>query len=649
MNFCILIVLILLAWVSVFEARSLRAERDIGCNLTAAQWNFELCISQQDIQPLSGNALSMPIMAAVSVGAGIGAMTAEASPGRIGLSTGGQQDIENFRENFQDGYLPLPTDVSFNGIIKDYYFNINGTTCGEDEAFCPTYSVALAPNPLNPEGASLDTFVSVGLDSGLSASEVTRKPLNLVILLDYSGSMASPFDQYYYDFETGVEKELTEEDMSKTKMDVAKGVMNGILDLLNEGTDKVAITLFETSSCTPKALGDVKCADLEALQQSILEDIQPAGSTNMAQGYDDATKQLKDCKQCMEAGLQNAENRIILITDAQPNSGDWTEQGFLARLKANAADNIFTTVVGVGLDFNTELIQSITQDVKGANYFSVHSPGDFQEKLVEDFEYAVNPLLFDINLTIDSDSLTRGWKIASVYGAPNAGEAVSSGGDVLTINTLFPSPKTEQGIKGGVLLLRMIPPDDVHASPLTLTVTYEDRNGTQHTSQRAVSFPADMSSELYGSPGVEKAVLLARYTDLIQSWLLDEWGAESDGESSEEPIVIPSYICNQGFPQTVCPSTEDNSTDLQVEAFDGEGGCVLRGEYVNPQCILPVQPIIGGPLLGKWERRSETLRTSENTKQVIRTFLPWFLSEIEKVGDGSLKQEADTLNAILNA
>lgn len=40
---------------------------------------------------------------------------------------------------------------------------------------------------------------AVGLDSGLQLSEVQRKPLNLVALLDYSGSMGSPFNLYYYD------------------------------------------------------------------------------------------------------------------------------------------------------------------------------------------------------------------------------------------------------------------------------------------------------------------------------------------------------------------------------------------------------------------------------------------------------------------
>ena len=40
-----------------------------------------------------------------------------------GARAGGAQDVENFRENIKAGYLPLPTDVTFEGIVKDYYFD----------------------------------------------------------------------------------------------------------------------------------------------------------------------------------------------------------------------------------------------------------------------------------------------------------------------------------------------------------------------------------------------------------------------------------------------------------------------------------------------------------------------------------------------
>jgi len=50
------------------------------------------------------------------------------------------------------------------------------------------------------------------------------------------------------------------------------------------------------------------------------------------------------------------------------------------------------------------------------------------------------------------------------------------------VHTLFPSPKTEEGIKGGVVLLRLRPPNGLSkdaAPPLRLAVTYSDREGKQ--------------------------------------------------------------------------------------------------------------------------------------------------------------------------
>lgn len=63
--------------------------------------------------------------------------------------------------------------------------------------------------------------------------------------------------------------------------------------------------------------------------------------------------------------------------DAEPNTGDTSSEGLEARMKAAASDGIFTTVIGVGLDFNTQLVESIVKN-RGANYYSVHSPGEWQ-------------------------------------------------------------------------------------------------------------------------------------------------------------------------------------------------------------------------------------------------------------------------------
>lgn len=44
----------------------------------------------------------------------------------------------------------------------------------------------------------------------MQAAKFRRPRLNLVLLLDVSGSMGSPFDEYYYDPTTGEQMQLNE-------------------------------------------------------------------------------------------------------------------------------------------------------------------------------------------------------------------------------------------------------------------------------------------------------------------------------------------------------------------------------------------------------------------------------------------------------
>jgi hypothetical protein len=46
-------------------------------------------------------------------------------------SVGGAQDAANFRANVEAGQLPLPSDVTYEGLIKDYYFDTSPTSTSE--------------------------------------------------------------------------------------------------------------------------------------------------------------------------------------------------------------------------------------------------------------------------------------------------------------------------------------------------------------------------------------------------------------------------------------------------------------------------------------------------------------------------------------
>eukprot|EP00887_Chlorella_sp_A99_P004125 scaffold23.g4125.t1 len=622
------------------------------------------------------------------------------SGGTIGFRTGGQQDIENFRWGGLSGCSPetwvwcgvvwcgvVWCGVVWCGVVwcvaKDYYFDTSPSAPPEraapapapggdapqprvaaaDDAaapppctdlFCPRYSLALAPDPLLAAAGRApppDVFLAVGLDSGLQAADFKRKPLNLVLLLDASGSMASAGLNNQFCNLIGTPEQ------NATKFQVAKEVLTGIQGLLGP-EDRFSIVLFGSSACVPKPLGLVRCADVAGIAAGI-KGARAPGSTNMQDGYDTATAQLRACRECMTAGLNSSESRIVIITDAEPN-----------------------TVIGVGLDFNTALIDTISR---------------------------VTPLVFDLELKailgkkesmgrVDSASLAGGWRLLAAYGSPNPNDtALGGNGTIMRVNTLFPSPKTEEGIKartaisnglprpppglapqGGVVLLRVAPPPaGADSQPLSLAVSYTDRANATFTSRRTVGIPAALlaaqqagggggasegpflppaEDSFFQSSGVRKAVALARYSDLMQTWrvwqfalaLIDEWANFSG------PVVVPADVCVL-FPSAYCSDAVAQRQYDAVQAREGgasltrvvrgcsraeaSGGCEL-GSWLNEDaCILPV-PVQVEWALSDWERQSRPLDASQESKAAIRAFIPYFEGELLALNDTSMVQEA---------
>jgi Ca-activated chloride channel homolog len=122
----------------------------------------------------------------------------------LGFAVGGANDINNFRQNIDNDYLPVSTDISYEGLFNDYFFDTGDTQKESDSQnlFYPTYSVATAENPLERDDQHqkiYEYYMAVGLNSNLNESTFKRNPINLLICIDRSGSMASPFNCYYYD------------------------------------------------------------------------------------------------------------------------------------------------------------------------------------------------------------------------------------------------------------------------------------------------------------------------------------------------------------------------------------------------------------------------------------------------------------------
>ncbi len=504
----------------------------------------------------------------------------------FGFSVGGAKDIQNFRENIENGFLPAPTDITYEGLFYDYYFD-TGDTYRCDDLFYPSYCAAVTRDPFS---GRKEYYLTVGLNSGLTSIE--RKKLNLVVVLDVSGSMKERFDKYSYD-SSGNRK--NDEPDSRIKIEVAKQSLLAMLDHLNPG-DRFGVVIFRDIAHIAKPLSLVGETDMEAIRSHI-RSLRADGSTNMSDGMRLGTDLYQGIAEGTDSG--EYENRIIFITDAMPNQGELSEKGLLGRLMRNSGDRIYTSVVGVGVDFNSELVEAITK-TRGANYLSVHSGEEFEKRMDEEFDFMVTPLVFGLQLNLESG----GYRIDKVYGSPLADEA---NGTLMKVNTLFPSPRREGKTKGGVVLLKLsrkaAPVDD----EINLRVRLEDRYGREQISSRTIRF-ADYEAEHFDSTGIRKAVLLARYANMLKDWLIDERMSE----------ISPDTL-----------------------AWCGE-----KDLLITPEWGITVPGRVS-PRLGRWERASRQLVVNGEYRKLFARFVTYFENEMENIGDDTLKQEADAIELLL--
>ncbi|MBN2238685.1 MAG: VWA domain-containing protein [Dehalococcoidales bacterium] len=497
----------------------------------------------------------------------------------IGFSTGGAKDVGNFRENIENGYLPLPTDITYEGLFYDYYFDT-----GEDEPceklFCPSYSFAVTRDPFSSE---TEYYLSVGLNSGMKESDFERKDLNLVVVLDISGSMKSPFDSYYYD-RYGTGHAVEDVDFRDEKIDIATESITALIDHLTED-DLFGLVVFNKDARTVRQLEPVDYSETRKLKSQILN-LEAYGSTHLSAGMELATEMFDELEGVSQ---EKYENRIIFLTDAMPNTGDTSSSGLLEMARDNADNHIHTTFIGIGVDFNTELVQSI-MDMPGANYYSVHSSRQFEERMDDEFEYMVTPLIFDLKLRMQAD----GWKIEKVFGSPEADEAT---GNLMTVNTLFPSSKSGGETRGGLILLKL--KEYGEGGDIRLTTTYEDRNGNRDGSTAIFRINGE-GPEYFDNTGIRKGVLLTRYANLMKSWLTDE-RIHAGKSYSWEPSI------------------------------DEDTGIVIPKDN------------------NQWERQSMQLDVSRAYRKLFEYFYRYFEDEMYELHDWELEQELDVLDMIIDS
>eukprot|EP01119_Soliformovum_irregulare_P010143 TRINITY_DN2474_c0_g1_i1.p1 TRINITY_DN2474_c0_g1~~TRINITY_DN2474_c0_g1_i1.p1 ORF type:complete len:800 (-),score=288.08 TRINITY_DN2474_c0_g1_i1:95-2494(-) len=446
----------------------------------------------------------------------------------IGFSVGGSKDVASFRKKVMAGGTLSPDDLTFEGLFNEYYFDANSDSVtspppSSDHIFAPTFSFACDKGPTQDH---IEHWMTVGLDSNISG-KFSRLPLNLIIVLDISGSMDSSF---------ATENAQT----SQTKLTVAKEVVEFILNDLSE-QDRVGIVVFHSDA---KRLVEIKQLTSQHKNLVLKEvfNLETAGATNMEAAIRIATKEFETILKKSNFDFSQTENRIVFLTDDHPNTGDTTPDGLKQLLsEAEQKLHVHITFVGLGIDFDPKTVEQITK-IRGSNYCSVKSPQEFKKRVAEEFKFLVCPLYFDLAMKLNSSA----WKISEIYGSP---DSIPEQSQIMHVKTLFPAPKDESGrIKGGVILLKLKRNSQVENldGGMGIDITFTDRKGAQHDIRTRVEIPEKfrLAEEYHGNLAIRKAIVLTRYFHLLKAWLAAVSVRPQEGQLSKFPVEPFQRMCD---------------------------------------------------------------------------------------------------------
>lgn len=210
------------------------------------------------------------------------------------------------------------------------------------------------------------------------AEGVTRKPLNLALVLDRSGSMDG------------------------AKLACTKEAVKTLVSHLSPA-DVLSVVTFESG--VEICMEPTPVTNRDQIKQAV-DRIVSGGTTNLSGGW------IKGIELAGRNASAERLNRILLLTDGQANQGI-TEPGQLVSLGAGALQErgVATTALGFGDDFAEDLLTAIARSAGGQFYYietPEAAPAVFREELQGLLALAAQNIEVRVTLR-DPVALVRQW------------------------------------------------------------------------------------------------------------------------------------------------------------------------------------------------------------------------------------------------
>ncbi len=213
--------------------------------------------------------------------------------------------------------------------------------------------------------------------------ERARRPMNISVVLDRSGSMAD-----------------------ERKIDYAKQALNKLIDQLSS-EDIFSLVVYDDVIDVLRAAQRVgNKRDLKRL----VSDIYPRNSTNLGGGMMEGLRQVE-----RNIGREYV-NRVILLSDGLANQGI-TDPRELSRIARNYRNkSISLTTMGVGLDYNENLMVGLAES-GGGNYYFIESASQLASIMNKEFHSASSVIAQNAFIEL---KLGRGVRVLDVIGCEHS-------------------------------------------------------------------------------------------------------------------------------------------------------------------------------------------------------------------------------------
>ena len=218
---------------------------------------------------------------------------------------------------------------------------------------------------------SLDLLVR--LRAPLQTGDTQRTPLAISLVIDRSGSM------------------------SGSNIAEAKRCALDLLRRLDD-EDKVSLVVYDTTIDVLLETMPVRLA--RTLMPMRLEDVRASGGTALHAGW------LKGAETLAPTAGSGLMSRVILLSDGQANHGIIDTQQICDQVRELASAGVTTSTVGIGVDFNEELMTAIANAGQGNSWY-----GERVEDLAESFDaemgFLANLAFQDVRVKLDTPLLAR--------------------------------------------------------------------------------------------------------------------------------------------------------------------------------------------------------------------------------------------------